>query len=384
MKTKTYIALSGFTSLILVIVGLVLGFNYLRKRFIEIFQIDYLSQNQKCDVTDDDGNPVIDEENGSIFGRMFDENGLYSIEYCALHPLMLTDKEFRANTLTLYGGPTKILTSIKKFYDGVWKVPDKGLIEADPVLSTMVLNPWYTSDDVYFTPVKVEYTTDLSTFIVDGKKLVGLKATGLNLSWGESVINYNDVKLEKCKGPDLAKCEVNPSTCDCKLQNVRQYYLYIDNNLVIELPIQLYLGKEGKKTENIQIKVGGKMKNKAIEPLQIKTIDDLDTIIEDKFFKFKYKIGDKCEKLVDKKFNSYDEFCKFFKWDGLEGIVITLRRILVIHLPSDVIDKYIDRVDKKVNRTIQVNYLEFFLWLACKSYRDKISYYFKPVKLKKR
>lgn len=383
MKTKSYIALSGSVCIILIIIAIVIGLNNLHNLYMDVFHIDYLWDNGFCDVLDEEGNTLVDKDTGSLFGK----DGVYSIEYCAFHPLMISDPMFKEQALTLYGGPGKLIQSFWKFLNGTWKLPDQNMLKIDPPLSSMIINPWYTSDDAYFTPVTVDFSTDLSTFKIGPNKFIGMNPDGLYLSWSEEEMNYNNTKLQKCKGIDLTNCEKSPATCDCKFQKVIQYYLYTNNRIIIELPMQLYLGNQDEKVaKDISIKVNGVVKTRRIEPLKIETLAKLKQVIEAKFYAFKdeMKVAKiTCDKISEKDQKKYDSACKFFTSDSLSGLVTVFRRILVIHLPNSVIDAYIEEVQTLINKNKKLSYLQFFIYLSCTSYRDKIKYIFVPFKNKK-
>ena len=385
MSTGKYLGISSSSCFVLIIVLIGACINYLYGRFFEIFEIDYLWENRFCIVNDDKTKISIDNETGSLIGSSVNDSTVYSIEYCALQPLFLTDPEFRDSALTLYGGIGPIFSSLNKFYNDTYKVPDKGLITKDPVLATMILNPWYTSDDAYFTTVEVEFTLDLNVFKIGARKFVGFNADGLYLSWADTNMDFNETSLQECKYTEKKLCEDNLAECECKYQSVRQHYLYMDNNLIITLPMQLYLGKEQAKTaQKIEVKVGGKKKELTLEPIQIKTLADLDQVLQKRFFEFKRVIGRDCNNISASQQKAYDAKCKFFNstsvasQESLSGLIVVLRRILVLHLPETVINEYVTRVEDRISKNKQLNYLEFFLWLACLSFRDKITYKFVP------
>lgn len=373
MKTKSYIALGGCVCVILIIVSIVMGVNYLHNLYMDVFQLEYLWNNKLCDET------IIDKDYGSLFGN----DDMYSLEYCAFNPLMISDPNFREQAITLYGGPGKLIQSFWKFLDGTWKLPDQNMLKNDLALSTMIINPWYTSDDAYFTPVQVDFSTDLSTFKIGPNKFIGMNADGLYLSWTDKYMNYNEKELRECKPTEKTQCESSPATCNCKFDTIRQYYLYTDNRLIIELPMQLYLGREGGAAKQIEIKVGGKKQTRTIQPLKIETVAQLNSLIEDRFYAFKAAVGIKCNNVSEKDQKAYDSQCKFFTSEALSGLVSVFRRILVIHLPSSVIDGYIEQVETKIKKNKKLSYLQFFIYLSCTSYRDKITYQFIPFQIKK-
>jgi hypothetical protein len=372
MGLSSTIGLTGSTSIILVIAILVIGVIFLHKKYKEIFSIDYLWDNNYCIVVDESGKTIVDKDTGSLFGR----NGIYSTEYCAFHPLMLTDPEFREKALALYD-TSKIFTSIKNFFNGTWLLPDQNLIKKDPILSTMILNPWYTSDDVFYTPNTIQYTYDLSTFIVDGNDFYSFNNDGLYKSFYRQNINANNNTKTKCLPVDVFTCEDSPGLCNCQQQDIEVYYLYMDNRILIELPMQLYLGQlPDSQTKTITIKVAGKKQEAKIEPFKVTKLEDLEDLLTKRFYQFKAKVGKGCEGVSSKDQKKYDSQCKFFQSDALAGLVIALRRIIIINIPESVRDAWIEKIDKNISMDTALSYLEFFLWLAAKSHRDKITYNF--------
>jgi hypothetical protein len=372
MALGSTIGLTGSTSIILIIAILVIGVIYFHKKYKEIFSIDYLWDNNYCIVVDENGKTVVDKDTGSIFGR----NGIYSTEYCAFHPLMLTDSEFREKALSLYD-TSKIFTAIKNFFNRTWLLPDQNLIKTDPVLSTMILNPWYTSDDVFYTPNTIQYTYDLKTFIVDGKAFFSFDNDGLYSSFYRENINANRETKTKCSPKDTFVCEDSPGLCQCQYEDLEVYYLYMDNRILIELPMQLYLGQlDDSQTKTISIKVGGKIQQAKIEPFKVTNIEDLEKLLERRFYQFKDAIGTACDRVSSKNQKAYDSKCKFFQSDALAGLVVALKRIIIINIRESVRDAWITKVDDKINMDTTLSYLEFFLWLAAKSHRDKITYNF--------
>jgi hypothetical protein len=380
MGLRSTIGLTGSMSVILVIAILVISVIYLHKKYKEIFSIDYLWDNNYCIVVDENGKTVVDKDTGSIFGR----NGIYSTEYCAFHPLMLTDSEFREKALALYD-TSKMFTSIKNFFNGTWRLPDQNLIKADPILSTMILNPWYTSDDVFYTQNTIQYTFDLKTFIVDGKAFFSFDNDGLYSSFYRENINANKDTKTKCSPKDTFVCEDSPGLCNCQYEDVEVYYLYMDNRILIELPMQLYLGQiPDSQTKKIEIKVSGKKQEANIEPFRVTKLEDLEDLLTKRFYQFKDKIKTNCDLVSSKDQKAYDSECKFFQSDALAGLVIALKRIIIINIPESVRDAWIKKVDDKINMDTSLSYLEFFLWLAAKSHRYQITYNFQAFNKDKR
>lgn len=390
MKTKSYIALSGIVSLLLVIAGVVGFVNYLHSRYMEIFHINHLIDNNFCSATDEGGKEYLDPENGSIYGK----DNLYSKEYCAFHPLMLTDDKFRESALALYGGLGGLFSAFMKLYNGVLELPDVTLPSKDPVLANMILNPWYSSDTAFFTNVFVDYTLDLKTFIIDFKRY-NIKyddksgEEGLFLSWGKTRMSYNQEKLRECKSNEKAECVDNPASCPCKNMDVNVYYLYTSNDNIIELPMRLYMGKvDEKDAKTIKIKKGGKSQDKIIQPLKVKTVENLERVLMENFFEFRKGLKKDtngltdCEGLILKSQKAYDSKCKFFGSDALEGLVTALRRIIVINISEEAARGYKEKVDKIISLNKTLNYLQFFLWLAIRSQFEKLSFVFRPFKQK--
>jgi hypothetical protein len=387
MGLRSTIGLTGSTSIILVIAILVIVGIYLHNRYMDIFSINFLWEKGFCKVIDDKGKVVVDKDTGSLFGTLFNKDGVYSIEYCAFNPLMLTDPTFRDSAINLYGG-NKMFTAIKRLFNGTWRLPDQNLIKEDQVLSSMILNPWYTSDDVFYTQNNIEYTSDLKTFIVDGKQFNGFDEKGLYYSYHKENMYANNNTLEKCSMQDKLICNNTPGLCDCSFQNVPMYYLYMDDRVLIELPMQLYLGKlPDSQTEKISIKVRGKKTDLSIEPLRVKNLEDLERVLDKRFYQFIWQdltTGVNCNNLSTKDQKLYDDKCKFFQSDALAGIVIALKRIIIINIPESVRDALIEKIDRKISLDQRLDYLQFFLWLAAKSHKEKITYNFIPFNKQKR
>lgn len=389
MGLRSTIGLTGSTSIILVIAILIIGLIYLRDRYMDIFSINFLWENGFCNVIDDNGKVVVDKDTGSLFGNLFDKDGTYSIEYCAFHPLMLTDPKFRDSAIALYGG-NKTFTAIKRLFNGTWRLPDKNLITQDPVLSTMILNPWYTSDEVGYQKQIIEYTFDLRTFVIDGKQFSTFQQEGLEHSYYKEYIYANNNTKVKCSMQDQFICNDTPGLCNCSHQDIEVYYLYMDTRILIELPMQLYLGKlPDSQTNKVKIKVNGKVQELSVEPLQVKTLEDLERVLTTRFYQFKRKLIDEygnfsCGGLSSKDQKLYDSRCKFFKSDALDGIVIALRRIIIINIPESVRDAWIEKIDRIISLNQPLDYLQFFLWLAAKSHKEGIKYEFVPFNKNKR
>lgn len=381
---KSLFGISGIICIVLVSISIVVLFKFLHTKYMDIFSIDYLWESNYCRVLDENNELVIDKKSGSIFGK----DGMYSIEYCAFHPLFLTDPAFREKTLELYS-IDKIFASIKNFFTGEWTLPDQNLIQKDPVLASMILNPWYTSDDIFYTQTKIQYTFDLSEFIIGDKKYSNFntdknKPDGMQLSWYKKYMNTNIATKTKCEQKDEVACNTSPAMCKCSYTDNEVYYLFMDTNVMIQLPMQLYLGKlpDSQSQNVITVKVKGKTKKIPLAPIRITKLDDLKTVLADKFYAFKNIIKSECNTISDAQQKSSDSKCKFFKSDALAGVIIALKRIIIINIPESVRDDFIKDVDNIIAKNLTLNYLQFFLWLAAKSHRDKITYDFVPYKKK--
>ena len=334
--------------LFIVVIALIYyAIEWVKNRYMKIFNIDFLWNNGKCNFITDAGENVLVKD-GSFFG----EKGKYNYRYCVLNPLMLTDKNYRNGVLHTYG-VNKMIDAIKKLNSSTLKLPGKDIIEKDPILANMILNPWYTSDDPYNTIRNITYTYDLSTFIINGDRVnLRKESKGMNLGWYDKI--------------------------DAKQNINRSYYLYTDNKIIINLPISFYLGKYQSSIGDLNVKVNGKVTNAndlGSKPINVETVSDLKKLLEDTFYKFKEKNNDLCKNLNTEQQQKNDSVCKFFPDIGLSGLVTVLRRIIVIHLPSSVIDDFISNFEKDMYY-MNVDYLEFFLWLAMKSHRDNITYNF--------
>ena len=410
MGLGSTIGFTGLTSIILVIAILVIGVNYLYNRYMEIFQIDFLWNNGFCNVIDDNGNRIVDgitiidrlkylfygkddkkksydddeeDEDDKRKYLFYGKDSVYSREFCAFNPLMLTDKNFRESATALYD-KDKMFKGIKRIINGTWVLPNRDLINKDPVLFSMILNPWYIRDDVFYTKQKIQYTFDLRTFIIDGVEFSNFTDRGgVYHSSYTNVINANSSTRVDCSDDitDVITCRDNPGICPCSVQNVPIHYLYIDSTLLVELPAQFYLGKiPDSQTKRVKVKIYGKEKELDIKPLRIETLKDMEDLVFTRFYDFEQKMrvdNFSCDDLIAADQKKYDSRCKFFESNALAGLIVALRRLIIINIPESVRDDWIKKVDDLNNRGQQLNYFEFFLWLAAKSHRDKITYEFK-------
>lgn len=369
MKLSAVIGLSCLISiLILIILVIVFGLSF-KNRYNNLFSTNFLMRNGYCKVIDDNGTPII-TDSGSLFGI----GGIYSKEYCSLNPLILTDNKFRENALAKYD-LNQLYTFIMNVFSGKQKLPDQNLINTDPILSSMILNPWYTSDDSYFTSENIYYTFDLRTFKINDTIYTSFNNDGLYLSWYDELKSLNINTGDICSPLEKTDCENYQFKCQCQNDIVRTYYLYMDNNLILDLPAQLYLGKLsnsdiGKETVRLS------KNNTPLQPLRINNLSDLENLLENRFYKFRNKVGNSCEFLLESKQKEKDSFCKFFTSSSLSGLVIVLRRILINNISDNVIEEYIQKINKKMSRNQSLDYLQFFLWLAAKSKFDKVNYKF--------
>lgn len=365
MKFNIVISSSCIVLLVLVIIVL---FTTIRDKFNTKFNTNYLITNNYCRVINDKGIQIVTND-GSLFGY----GGKYSKEYCVLNPLILTDEKFKEKALALID-LDNIYTFITNIFNDKQKLPDQNLINTYPVLSSMIINPWYSSDDVYYTPQDIYYTYNLSTFKINNKIFNGLSNNGLYLSWYDSVTSINFNTGKECSVFEKIECE-SPLKykCQCQQDTVRQYYLYMDNKLILDLPTQLYLGKLSD-SDLLQIKLSKSLAD--VIPLRINTLTELETLLEKYFYNFREKAGNICELLSDDDQKEQDSFCKFFTSSSLSGIVVILRRLIINNIPSNVTMEFIQKIDNKISINKKLDYLEFFLWLAATSKVNKVSYNF--------
>jgi hypothetical protein len=300
-------------------------------------QTDLLVRNNQCLDSDINGNPIFANNQGPYDDRL-----------CIFNSLLVSDKEFRNNTLSLYP-PKNITNAIQNLSNGTWTWPSTKLIQQDSILSNMILNPWFTADDALNSHTKVTYSKSLNLFIIDGVSYNNFDNSGLNLS------SYID-----------------------KDRNTN-YYLFLDNNVVIQLPIQLFIYNlnKNKQPSSQIIKVNGVFKTLNITPIQITTVDDLKTILNDQFYSFRNASSNTCLGLNLDAQKTNDNTCKFFTADSVGGIVTALKRVVVVPMQNDaVVADFIMYVENKIATSIKLTLLEFFLWLAMKSHRDNITYDF--------
>jgi hypothetical protein len=294
---------------------------------------------------------------------------LATLDYklCPFHPLIVTDKKFRDKVLAGYG-PDKMLTALKNIITGVWKLPDPNLIKKDPILATMILNPWYIADDANNTVETIEYPPTLDSFVYQDKIYSNFIENGI------FVDQYTNIKGEKF------------------------YYYYMDNDILIDLPSQLYIGKtSGVVSQETLIKIEGKIDKRVVTGIKISNLEEFNREITARFYKFldiksyTQSKANKCKNVNPSDQQKADPVCKFFPAEmsgtppqsGLDGIIIALRRVVVVNIDDNIIDDYIESIDKKIRENHQLTYLEFFMWLSMKSKRDKITYKFKLKKKSK-
>lgn len=300
-------------------------------------QTDVLVENKQCLYTDNEGDPLF-----------INNEGIYNDSLCILNPLLITDDGFRESALSLYS-PDKLLLSLKNIYNGVWTVPSTKIINQDPILANMILNPWFSSDDSFNSYKSVFFNNTINSFTIDNVQYNNIDNSGINLS---SYLDKNGIE---------------------------QYYLFIDNNVIIELPVQLYIGNlrlEEQQTPQT-VSVNGVSKVLKLTPIKISFLSELLTILDEKFYKFRDNFSKTCIRLNVTNQEENDNTCKFFTKETISGIVVVLKRIIVVPMNNDiVVSDYITRIEEKNSKGSKINYLEFFLWLAMKSYRDNITYNF--------
>ena len=319
--------------ILVIIIIIVLSYNSIKA------MSDQLISYNQCNAIDNNGDPVYENQGGT-----------YSDLLCPLNSLLITDPEFREKTLKIYS-PSKMANAIYNIASNNWVLPNTNIIAKDQVLAGMVINEWYTSDDALNARKTIEYNSDLSSFTIDGINYNNFSNSGLNLS------QYKDSK------------------------GIIVFYLYMDNNVIIELPIQLYISKLSENQRgNQKVKVKGVFRTVNVDPIDIQSIDDLKNLLDEKFYKFKDSSHKSCMGLNPDGQKENDEYCKFFNVNGLNGLIIALKRVIVVNLPENINSDYISYIEKKISLGQTLTYLEFFLWLAMLSYRDSITYDFKLIK----
>lgn len=292
----------------------------------------------ECNAQREDGSFVFKEKGGNTSNAL-----------CVLHPLFLTDKTFRNNALMAYS-PTQMINAAKNIASGTYQLPGMDLVAQDPILANMILNPWFVSDDPFNSRQYVLYNDNLTSFTLNNTVFNNFTATGLKLGV------YTDPKTSHV-----------------------HFYFYLDNNVIMELPIQLYLQKLPPDQQNeIKVKEYGIVKSLKVTPINITTLDELKRVLEDKFYRFAMSIGDSCNGLDPRHQQGADSKCKFFPADALGALVTTFKRVIAINLPENVRADFINYVQGKIDSSSQLDYLEFFLWLAMLSVRDKVTYTFLP------
>lgn len=250
---------------------------------------------------------------------------------CVFHPLLVTDADFRGRVIERYG-ISEAVQAIRYLYDGSWtKTP-----APDPYLKFMVMNPWYISDDKNFVEEIVYYATDLTSF-----EYKGLTFSAFRGDDGLYISKYTD--------PD---------------SKVVYWYMYIDFSIFLKIREDIVKGT-----------------------LKVTSANDIESAILQRFYEFyrnNIRIG-KCDNLDRQGQDKVVKDCLFFnpKTDktpeSFTGLVIALRRIIVVALDASVIDEYITRIDNKISQNQNISRIEFFMWLAMKSQRDSVKFRFKDL-----
>jgi hypothetical protein len=315
MSIRTISISSCVLSLIICIVVSVFIFN-IYKRFLNHTQ--HIVNIDQCDP--------------EVYDQRRDEKKQYKQLLCMLHPLMVTDVKFRNGVLKKYNLP-KAFRALKYLYNGTWTQDPA----PDPYLKYMVMNPWYISDTKNNTTEFIFYSNDISSFTYNSKTFSNFNEDGLYLSFFKDDTNF-----------------------------VR-WYIYIDISILMEIRKEIV--------------------EKSVE---IKTADDLDRILLSKFYKFardNIYHQQTCANNDPQQQEKNVKTCLFFNPDvpskkiteSFSGLVVALKRVIVVALSENVINEYIAKIDEKIRLGTNLRRIEFFMWLALKSHRDSITFKFKPM-----
>uniref|UniRef100_A0A6C0H7V5 Uncharacterized protein n=1 Tax=viral metagenome TaxID=1070528 RepID=A0A6C0H7V5_9ZZZZ len=250
---------------------------------------------------------------------------------CVFHPLFVSDEDFRNSVIQNYD-VGKVFKAIGYLYDGSWtRTP-----APDGYLKYMVMNPWYISDEKNFVQEFVYYDPDLTLF------------------------EYKRFTFSAFKGDD--GLYISKYT-DPESKNV-YWYMYIDFSIMMKIRKDIV---EGTLKINNANDVESALLNRFYEfyrnNLRVNTCDNLDRAGQDKVVKQCLFFNPKTDKTPE----------------SFTGLVIALRRIIVVALEAPVIDEYITRIDTKLNKSQNISRMEFFMWLAMKSHRDSIKFKFKTL-----
>lgn len=251
---------------------------------------------------------------------------------CMLHPLMVTDKNFRNTVIKKYKLP-KIVSALKYLYNGTWTNNPP----PDPYLKYMIMNPWYISDDKYNTNEDIFYSNDISSFKYNSQIFRNFIEDGLYLSF------FTDDK------------------------NFVRWYIYIDMSIMMEI-----------RKEIVE------------QSVEIKSADDLERVLLHKFYKFakdNFYHHQTCANNSPDQQDLNVQKCLFFNPDvpskgiseSFSGLVIALKRVIAVALSENVVNEYIEKIDTKIRLSQNLRRIEFFMWLALKSHRDSVTFKFKPM-----
>jgi hypothetical protein len=256
----------------------------------------------------------------------------YNQLFCMLHPLVVTDKQFRNTVIKKYN-LSKTMSALGYLYNGTWKDNPA----PDPFLKYMIMNPWYISDDKYNTIENVFYANNLSFFRYNSKIYNNFIEDGLYLSFF-----YEN-------------------------NNIIRWYIYIDMSIMMEIRKEIV--------------------EKSVE---IKTANDLEQVLLKKFYKFAkedFYYYQTCSNNTPEQQDLNVKKCLFFNPDvpskgineSFSGLVIALKRVIAVALSENVVNEYIEKVDNKIKLGQNLRRIEFFMWLALKSHRDSITFKFKSM-----
>ncbi|NBP15816.1 hypothetical protein EBU95_15740 [bacterium] len=250
---------------------------------------------------------------------------------CVFHPLLITDSDFRNRVIEKYG-ISEVIKAIGYLYDGSWtRTPPP-----DPYLKYMVMNPWYISDEKNFVTEIVYYASDLTSF-----EYKGLTFSAFRGDDGLYISKYTDPESK----------------------NV-YWYMYIDFSIMMKIRKDIVEGALKITSAN---DVESALMNRFYEfyrnNLRVNTCDNLDPTGQDKVVKQCLFFNPKTDKTPE----------------SFTGLVIALRRVIVVALDSAVIEEYIQKINAKLDKNQNISRMEFFMWLAMKSHRDSIKFKFKTL-----
>jgi len=250
---------------------------------------------------------------------------------CVFHPLIVTDADFRGRVIEKYG-ISEVIKAMRYLYDGTWiKTP-----APDPYLKFMVMNPWYISDEKNFAEKIVYYAQDLSSFEYEGVTFSAFRGDdGLYTS------RYTDPQSK-----------------------ITYWYMYIDFSIFLKIREDIVKGT-----------------------LKVTSANDIESALMERFYEFYRKNIrlNRCDNLDAQGQEKVVRECLFFNPEtektpeSFTGLVISLRRIIVVALDNSVIDEYITRINDTIDRNQNISRMQFFMWLAMKSQRESIKFKFRNI-----